>query len=101
MAGSESYMRSASTPSRWARVKIASPPEAQKERPRRGPSLSVWPRRTRLHMTVVARGGAESWWQVDTRGRSWRVPGWVAIEDVMAWIMQERTEAPGRDRHTA
>lgn len=100
MGVSESYKRSGSTPSVWKRVKVPSPPEARKASPAGRPRLSVWPRRTRLHLTIVSRGGAESWWQIDTRGRQWRVPGWVALEDVMAWILQEHETPPGRDRHT-
>lgn len=92
MDSTETYRCSVST--RWERNldKIALPPEAQEKRRRSRPSvakLTVWPRRQRLSMTITYRGGSEAWYEIKTRGRTWRVPGHVAIEDVMAWIYAE------------
>lgn len=40
-------------------------------------------------MTVSWRGGAESWWLVQARGRHGTFPGHCAIEDVMAAVLNE------------
>lgn len=50
------------------------------------PGLPAVPRRERLTITVSHRGGAESWWELRARGRVWRRPGWMALEDVLADI---------------
>ena len=44
----------------------------------------------RLVLDVCYSGGAESWWLVRCRGREWRFPGHLQLEDVMAALCGER-----------
>lgn len=39
-----------------------------------------------LQVTVRYRGGPEAWWELSSRGRSWRFPGHVALHDVLLYI---------------
>nr|CRY96840.1 hypothetical protein [uncultured prokaryote] len=75
-----------STTWEWRRVKIdpplAAPTRKAAAGARRAP-LSHWPSRTALTITVRYRGGAECWYEVKGRGRRWRVPGVLALHDVM------------------
>lgn len=61
-------------------------------RAQRGPfkGLSRWPRTSRLTVTIVHRGGSESWWLVSARGTQGAFPGWMALEDVMAVVHNSR-----------
>lgn len=90
--------RSASTTYEWRRVKVrGGAPE--------GPSRSGLPKRfqglvrrdskTALTLTVTYRGGAESWWLVQARGRKAAFPGHRCLDDVMAEI--NRTWELGRE----
>lgn len=47
--------------------------------PRRNP-------REPLTAIIEYRGGAECWWQVTSRGVTWRVPGHTAVHDLFAAI---------------
>lgn len=51
------------------------------------PPLSRRSARDPLTLTVRYRGGAEAWWEVKARGRSWRFPGYLAFHDVMAEVL--------------
>lgn len=77
----------------WKRVKVSPAPQAQGQTPK-GPfrwcGMSRWNRKEKVSLTVVYRGGAESWWLVTARGRSVALPGWMALEDVMAEVCSER-----------
>lgn len=73
-------------------VKIASPPKAPTGTPPQASSKrpsTRWPRRDKLTLTIVHRGGSESWYEVRARGVTWRFPGHRCIEDVMAQIYGE------------
>lgn len=37
-------------------------------------------------MSVTYRGGPECWWEIKARGEVWRVPGVIALHDVMRHI---------------
>jgi hypothetical protein len=55
-------------------------------------------------VTVAWRGGPESWWLVTARGRHGVFPGYAALEDVMAGVLNEYNgpvltdDRPGRAR---
>lgn len=51
--------------------------------------FTKWPRARALRLTVTYRGGAESWWLIEARGRHGAFPGHRALEDVMAEICQD------------
>jgi hypothetical protein len=51
--------------------------------------LVTWPRRRQLTLVIHWRGGPESWWLVQCRGRHGVFPGHAAIEDVMASVCNE------------
>jgi len=55
-----------------------------------GAPVSPRNRALRLTLEVTFSGGAESWWVVLSRGREWRFPGWLQLEDVMAALNGER-----------
>jgi hypothetical protein len=59
---------------------------AQRGRWRRFPT---WPRRRPVVLTVTWRGGPESWWLIQARGSNGVFPGHLAIEDVMAQVLNE------------
>lgn len=50
--------------------------------PRRDRSKSIW-------LEIGSAGGAESWWVIKARGVIIKVPGWLAIEDVMTLVNGE------------
>ncbi len=52
-------------------------------------ALATWPRRRPLTLQVAWRGGPESWWLVSARGRHGVFPGSMALEDVMAQVLNE------------
>lgn len=60
-------------------------------RAKRGPfrGLCQWPRRRTLRLSVTYRGGAESWWLVETRGTRAAFPGHLCLEDVMTVVLNE------------
>lgn len=39
-----------------------------------------------ITILVTYRGGAEGWWEIKARGRVWRVPGVLALHDVLMGI---------------
>jgi hypothetical protein len=49
-------------------------------------SKRLWLRNRRkpLQVVVTYRGGAECWWELRARGKVVRVPGALAIEDVLS-----------------
>jgi len=51
--------------------------------------LTRWPRHRALTVRIRYRGGAESWWLVETRGSQGVFPGHCQLEDVMAQICSE------------
>jgi hypothetical protein len=51
--------------------------------------LARWPRTQHLSLKITYRGGAESWWLVETRGRTGVFPGHAQLEDVMSAVMNE------------
>jgi hypothetical protein len=51
--------------------------------------LARWPRSRSLTLTVLYRGGAESWWLVSARGSQGVFPGHCALEDVMHQVFNE------------
>ncbi len=78
-----------STTWEWRRVKIRRPPEAHKgsaAKPHRWQSLPRRNARERLILTVSHRGGPESWWQIESRGRTVRMPGWLSIDELFGEI---------------
>lgn len=48
--------------------------------------LPKWRPRTPLTITVRYHGGSEAWWCIKARGTEFRVPGHIAIHDVMREI---------------
>jgi hypothetical protein len=77
----------------WRKVKMKPPPAghnaAGAKRPRFS-GLSVWPRTRTLRLTIRWRGGAASWWLVESRGTRQAFPGHLALEDVMTVILSEQ-----------
>lgn len=49
----------------------------------------MWPRRHALTLRVTYRGGAESWWLIESRGSSGVFPGHLGLEDVMTTVLNE------------
>jgi hypothetical protein len=76
----------------WKQVKMKPPPAghttARAKRGRFG-SLPTWPRHRDLTITIRHRGGAESWWLIQSRGRHAAFPGHLSIEDVMVVVLSE------------
>lgn len=82
-----------STTFRWEMRKIRTPPAGHNTvRAKRGrfSGLATWPRNRKLRLTISYRGGAESWWLVESRGTQQAFPGHLAIEDVMVVVLNER-----------
>ncbi len=76
----------------WKQVKMKTPPAGQdRARAQRGRwhGFPVWPRRKVLTLTIVYRGGPQSWWLVSARGRHGVFPGVAALEDVMRQVLNE------------
>ncbi len=81
-----------STTFAWKKVKMKPPPaghETARAKRGRWHGLPTWPRRRLSRLEVYWRGGAESWWYVGARGRYGVFPGHMAIEDVMAQVLNE------------
>lgn len=81
-----------STTFEWRKTKIRKPPAGHgTARAKRGRwiGLPTWPRHRTLTVKVRYRGGTESWWLIQSRGRSGVFPGHLAIEDVMAAVLNE------------
>lgn len=91
MASTGKNTRSTSTTYRWKRVRISGgAPEgpAPQASSKRWHSLKRRDPGGPLTVTIVHRGGAESWWLVKARGRSGVFPGHRALDDVMAEVNQ-------------
>lgn len=73
----------------WKRVKMARPPEASSTAPSAARFRNALPGRDPrkpLPVTVKFRGGAECWYEVVSRGTTWRFPGTVCLHDAMRKI---------------
>lgn len=78
-----------STTWKWIHVTIDPPPAAQaarRRRPRKQAPLPAWNPKSALTLTVTYRGGAEAWYEVRGRGRTFRMRGDLGIHDVMRRI---------------
>lgn len=93
MASSEeSNIRTGSTTYEWRKVKIAGSARTGQHvgrKPGRFSGLSRRNRTARLTVTISHKGGAESWWLIEARGRSAVFPGHRGLDDVMAEINRE------------
>jgi hypothetical protein len=82
-----------STKWEWKRVKV-SPAAATDAHSRAvGPLPHAFGRTNRRVNTVLEVayiGGRESFWWVKCRGKRYRLPGWMALEDVMSLVHHER-----------
>lgn len=79
----------------WKKVKVTQRPQgtitARRSRSLRG--FRVLPRSNRREYVTIRvkwRGGAESWWLVEARGKNQALPGWMALEDVMSLVHNEQ-----------
>lgn len=80
-----------STTWEWKRVKMRRPAGGQTGRAaplRRWYLLPPWPPRKPLSLSVKFRGGQECWYEIHARGSSGRVPGTIALHDLMSEIMR-------------
>nr|CRY96836.1 hypothetical protein [uncultured prokaryote] len=77
--------RTASTTPEWRWAKIRATPARPSRTVAAGalPALKPWDTRYSLSVTVKYRGGAEAWWEITARGRVWRRPGHLALDDVL------------------
>ena len=84
----EPNISSPSTTTRWKYIKIEVPPTGPRDSRPKGvlPPLSRSAMREPLTITTRLRGGPELWWELRARGRVFRVPGSLALHDVMEWI---------------
>lgn len=88
-----------STTWQWRRVKVQRRPEGSITA-RRSRTARLWrtlPRGDRHKWVTVRirwRGGAESWWLVEARGKVQAVQGWQALEDLMCAIHNEDNGDP-------
>lgn len=85
-------VRLVSTTWTYRKVKLRGPrPEGQPRpaQPGRFSGLAKRDRKARITLTIHHRGGAESWWLVEARGRKVPFPGHRALEDVMAEINRD------------
>lgn len=83
--------QSGSTTWVWKRVKMERRPQGPSNTAARrasSPPLAARSPREPLTVTVVYRGGPECWWEVRGRGRVYRVPGHVALHDLMRLILE-------------
>lgn len=81
-----------STTSVWEWRKIKRRPQgtnAASPKGSRWHGLGRWPRSQHLTLKITYRGGAESWWLVEARGRHGVFPGCAAVEDMMAQVFNE------------
>lgn len=87
--------RSESTTFEWKRVKMRRPAGGHtKTQPKAGHSyfrrLSPWNwRRQPITLAVKYRGGSECWFEIHARGGTLRVPGVVALVDVVKEIANQ------------
>lgn len=71
----------------YRKVKMGQSAGGQRvRRPKGVPRLSRLSPRVRQGMRVVHRGGSESWWEIEARGRTWRFPGHLVLDDVLQTI---------------
>ena len=95
--GAAANTRSASTTWAWRRVKISQPAAGHGHSAGGAGStraLPPWPRRRNLTVVIRHRGGAESWWEIKARGRVWRLPGHLCLEDAFAQVLGETGRPP-------
>lgn len=100
-ASPEKNKRSGSTTYEWRKVKVrGGAPEGPSAQPstKGFHGLSRRNGSTALTLTIVHRGGAESWWLVKARGRHRAFPGHWALDDVMAVVNQEFGQRPENRR---
>lgn len=67
-------------------------PQGPQQRSPQGPiraRLSRWNPRERLTITVSYRGGAEAWYEIHARGRTYRATGVTALHDVMETLYND------------
>lgn len=85
----ETYDSSPSTTFAWKRVKMPAtrrrPNVTASQSPSR-PALARWDGREPLTVLVTYRGGAEAWYEVKARGRTYRFPGVTALHDALERI---------------
>lgn len=77
---------SRSTTYRFERRKILVRSEGARESGAEGGhrhSVSRRNMREPISITIRWRQGAESWWQIEARGKTWRRPGYTSLDDVM------------------
>lgn len=78
---------------RWASrmVKISTAPKALQDSRRRRPSGGwVHPKRGEpVTLTITYRAGPQAWFTVRARGRTWQVPGVLALYDVVVKVLSE------------
>jgi hypothetical protein len=69
----------------YRRVKISTPAGGTHtvRRSRSFKSLRRQDRAEKVTLRISYRGGAESWWLVESRGTHAAFPGWLALEDLM------------------
>lgn len=78
---------------RWRKTRVMTDPSAERAAPRRRSGFLRLPRADRRHsvtITVVYKGGTESYWLVKARGEHQIFAGHLALEDVMARVLSER-----------
>lgn len=84
-----SNKRTPSTTYEWRKVKISRAPQASIDSGRNGlhsSQLAQRDPRKPLQVTIVHRGGPESWWELRARGAVVRRPGWTCLDDVLREI---------------
>lgn len=79
------YTGSGSTTWVWKTSRVATAPKAQQHGHPKGGLRALRERAARdpLTITVKYRGGAECWWEIKARGETVRVPGYIAVHDVL------------------
>jgi hypothetical protein len=85
------YECSESTTWAWIRVKVSPAPQAPGGQRRKAPSKRLrapWNPRDPLTVLVRYRGGSECWYELRARGRTYRAPGHLAINDIMDRIYE-------------
>lgn len=81
-----------STTYAWKPVKVKRRPQGTPTaRAKRGRwwGLATWPRQRPLSLTITWRGGPESYWLVETRGRHGVFAGCSSLDDVMTAVANE------------
>jgi hypothetical protein len=76
-----------STTWKWSTRTIRVPAGGHKQEPAEGsPTKRLYERERRKPLTVVVtyRGGAECWWELRARGKVVRMPGVMALHDVLS-----------------